>query len=130
MENQSQQQGILTADDYLEEQRELELKAASVLPGRIDQCSRPLGKIRQAIYACLTCKASVGQEMGCCYACSVSCHTKHDLVEVGVRRAFLCDCGAGRMSTCQVQPVIEKDWKAENVENNAYNQNFSGKFCL
>ena len=42
---------------------------------------------------------------GLCVGCSIQCHEGHDLIELGSRIAFKCDCGNGRLpSACQLNP--------------------------
>jgi hypothetical protein len=38
---------------------------------------------------------------GFCVGCAVVCHDGHDLIDLGQRLSFRCDCGNGRMpSAC------------------------------
>jgi E3 ubiquitin-protein ligase UBR7 len=131
-----------TATDFINEQLALEASAREVLPYKFDKCTNILGPLRQNVFACLTCSpppASAAQvyiPAGVCYACSISCHGEHHLVELFSRRNFVCDCGTTRMTntspcTLRSDPVSGRrgvhSQKAH--EGNHYNQNFQNKFC-
>lgn len=73
-----------------------------------------------------------------CYACSIACHASCDLIEIGARRAFRCDCGTSRFQglcgsiklgvrTCQLCPVKEKNIFNKYDGNGGHN--FDGNFC-
>ena len=133
-----------TAQDYIASQLSLEADAREALPYQFDTCTKPLGPLRQSVYACLTCNpppASKYQQFtpaGVCYSCSISCHGEHNLVELFTKRDFVCDCGTTRMSNsgtpCSLRLNVETSRKGgvvgeEAREGNKYNQNFEGKFC-
>lgn len=86
---------------------------------------------RQAIYACLTCcsdaRTDPSKRAGVCLACSLSCHENHEMVELYTKRNFRCDCGNPKFDSnpCQFTPE-----KSELNEDNRYNQNFSGVYCI
>ena len=110
-----------TLRELLASQDELVREAALALPHSFSQCTYNLGYIRQAIYLCLTCNTP----RGICYPCSVACHTDHEQVELFPKRHFRCDCPTGALShPCGLHQQPE----AVNAEN-AYGQNFEGKFC-
>jgi hypothetical protein len=47
----------------------------------------------QPIFSCRTCAANNGgAPVGVCEPCMLSCHTEHEVVEVGDRHGFRCDC--------------------------------------
>jgi E3 ubiquitin-protein ligase UBR7 len=155
-----------TLEEYISRQENLIQEAAEALPHSFDHCTYPLGYIRfvlpltktkkpalmrhrtrQSVYLCLTC----GENRGMCGACSVSCHTDHEQVELYAfppclymptlitgathtyrfpKRYFRCDCPVpSTASKCMLHSqgsvIIEK-----NLENK-YNQNFrdGGRFC-
>lgn len=133
-----------TAQEYIQSQLSLEADAREALPYQFDTCTRPLGPLRQSVYACLTCTpppASKHQQFtpaGVCYSCSISCHGEHNLVELFAKRDFVCDCGTTRFETsgtpCSLRPNPatnrKGDVKGEEArQGNKYNQNFQGKFC-
>lgn len=71
-----------------------------------------------------------------CYACSISCHGDHTLVELFSRRNFTCDCGTTRLpstSSCSLRPDPITNKKGvssqEPGKENTYNQNFQNRFC-
>ena len=110
-----------TLRELLASQDELVREAALALPHSFSQCTYNLGYIRQAIYLCLTCNTP----RGICYPCSVACHTDHEQVELFPKRHFRCDCPTGALShPCGLHQQPE----GVNAEN-AYGQNFEGKFC-
>lgn len=133
-----------TAQEYIASQLSLEADAREALPYQFDTCTKPLGPLRQSIYACLTCTpppASPHQQFtpaGVCYSCSISCHGEHNLVEIFSKRDFVCDCGTTRMqnagTSCGLRLNAETGRKGgvsgeEARAGNKYNQNFEGKFC-
>ncbi|CAG8644725.1 30018_t:CDS:10 [Gigaspora margarita] len=116
----------VTVGEYLEQQKSLEEEAGEVLPWNFDRCTYSKGHLRQAVYACKTCKPSTGScPGGVCYSCSIACHADHDLIELFNKRNFQCDCGTARFggSACQLEP---KPQDALN-EKNLYNHNFEGR---
>ncbi|KAK4545065.1 hypothetical protein LTR36_003616 [Oleoguttula mirabilis] len=133
-----------TAQDYIATQLRLEADAREALPYQFDACTKPLGPLRQSVFACLTCTpppASPYQQFtpaGVCYSCSISCHGEHNLVELFTKRDFVCDCGTARTSNsgtpCSLRLNAETGRKGgvtgeEARQGNKYNQNFEGKFC-
>ncbi|GIZ49082.1 hypothetical protein CKM354_001212200 [Cercospora kikuchii] len=133
-----------TAQQYIASQLALEEDAREALPYQFDTCTKPLGPLRQSIYACLTCTpppASPHQQFtpaGMCYSCSISCHGEHNLVELFTKRDFVCDCGTTRYETsgtpCTLRTNAETGQKGgvtgeKAREGNKYDQNFEGKFC-
>ena len=132
-----------TAQDYIASQLSLEADAREALPYQFDTCTKPLGPLRQSIYACLTCTpppASPHQQFtpaGVCYSCSISCHGEHNLVELFAKRDFVCDCGSTRIANSGTPCALRVDEAtgAKGVKGeaarvgNKYNQNFAGKFC-
>lgn len=109
----------------------------------IENCTKPLGPLRQAVFACLTCKPPPAnandpyEAAGVCYACSVQCHGEHTLVEIFNKRNFTCDCGTKRFpetSPCNLRINAETNVKGgvhseEPASSNSYNQNFRNRFC-
>jgi E3 ubiquitin-protein ligase UBR7 len=133
-----------TAQEYIASQLALEADAREALPYQFDSCTKPLGALRQSVFACLTCTpppASPHQQFtpaGVCYSCSISCHGEHHLVELFSKRDFVCDCGTTRMSdsgtpcTLRVNTATGRKGGVTGEEaraGNKYNQNFRGKFC-
>ncbi|KAF3071560.1 Protein mlo2 [Trichoderma lentiforme] len=132
-----------TAADFLRDQQILEADAREALPYSIETCTKILGPLRQNVFACLTCNpapAKAGDSWtpaGMCYACSVSCHGEHTLVEIFQKRNFTCDCGTTRIpstSPCTLRINSETNTKGnvhseEPDANNKYNHNFKNRFC-
>ena len=133
-----------TAADYISSQLQLEADAREALPYQFDTCTKPLGPLKQSVFACLTCTpppASKYQQhtpAGVCYSCSISCHGEHNLVELFSKRDFVCDCGTTRLANsatpCNLRLNSETGIKGgvvgeEARVGNKYNQNYEGKFC-
>ncbi|WPH00578.1 zf-UBR-domain-containing protein [Acrodontium crateriforme] len=133
-----------TAHEYIASQLRLEAEAREALPYQFDTCTKPLGPLRQSVFACLTCTpppASAHQQFtpaGVCYSCSISCHGEHNLVELFTKRNFACDCGTTRFNNsntpCMLRPNPRTGLKGdvtgdEAREGNKYDQNYQGKFC-
>ncbi|KAF9157575.1 putative E3 ubiquitin-protein ligase ubr7 [Actinomortierella ambigua] len=113
--NSNNASDTITVVDYLAEQE------------RLEKCTYSLGNIRQTLYSCLTCNPNPGEEAGFCYACSISCHGDHQLVELFTKRSFRCDCGTDKFknTACKLDP------KPKGTLNplNTYNHNYLGRFC-
>ncbi|KAK3996699.1 protein mlo2 [Cladorrhinum sp. PSN332] len=132
-----------TAADFIRDQMQLEADAREALPYSIENCTKPLGSLRQAVFACLTClpppenPSGPYNPAGVCYSCSVQCHGDHTLVEIFNKRNFTCDCGTTRFpatSPCNLRINPETNTKGgvhseEPDANNKYNQNFQNRFC-
>ncbi|KAJ9356810.1 hypothetical protein DTO027B9_3294 [Paecilomyces variotii] len=130
-----------TAKDFLENQLKLEADAREVLPYSFDNCTQPLGALRQSIFSCLTCNPPKNLDdpytpAGVCYSCSISCHGEHTLVELFNKRNFVCDCGTTRLPstspcTLRVDPATGSKGvhSQEPAAGNKYNHNFQNRFC-
>ena len=131
-----------TASEFIDQQLALEADAREVLPYKFDKCTNIIGPLRQNIFACLTCSpppasaAQIYRPAGVCYACSISCHGEHTLVELFSRRDFVCDCGTSRLpstSPCTLRsdPVSGNRGvhSQQQRKDNHYNQNFQNHFC-
>ena len=68
--------------------------------------------------------------MGLCEPCFLNCHAEHDIVEVGARNFFRCDCPTSKCSSaCQCQPAGMPAQGLAKAASNIYGQNFEGLFC-
>ena len=117
----------------------LESEAREALPYSFDSCTRPLGTIRQSVYACKTCvplsptsppafgETKAHGAAALCYSCSISCHGGHELVEIFDKRGLRCDCGTGRLPGVRCEIRKTQDEKVEDKA--AFGQNFWGRFC-
>lgn len=126
------EQSIVTLGEVLQNEQEMIDDVNAVL-GAIDdkKCTYSEGYMkRQALYSCLTCipeaKSDVTKAAGVCLGCCFHCHEGHELVELYTKRNFRCDCGNTKFSnkSCKLETA-----KTDVNEFNAYNQNFSGKYC-
>ncbi|CAH2077197.1 unnamed protein product, partial [Iphiclides podalirius] len=124
---------VVTMMDVLQEQQDFEEDANAVLGASDDKnCTYSKGYIkRQAIYACMTCcsdaKEDATKRAGVCLACSLSCHENHELVELYTKRNFRCDCGNPKFNS---HPCQFNTNKSDMNEDNKYNQNYSGLYCI
>ncbi|KAK3326449.1 putative zinc finger in N-recognin-domain-containing protein [Apodospora peruviana] len=132
-----------TAAEFIRDQEQLEADAREALPYSIENCTKPLGPLRQSVFACLTCNPPPANgsdpydAAGVCYSCSVQCHGEHTLVEIFTKRNFTCDCGTNRFpatSPCalRINPATNTKGGVHSEEpnvNNKYNQNFRNRFC-
>ncbi|OAA61879.1 metaphase-anaphase transition protein [Niveomyces insectorum RCEF 264] len=139
-----QSEGSHTALDIIREQMQLEADAREALPYSIEHCTKPLGRLRQSVFACLTCNpppadpaAPYPNSAGVCYACSVQCHGDHTLVELFTKRQFTCDCGTTRFpiaSPCKLRINAATNTRGDVHSEapdpgNFYNHNFRNRFC-
>ncbi|KAK2814470.1 hypothetical protein FQN49_008177 [Arthroderma sp. PD_2] len=135
-------QNSQTASDFINEQLRLEADAREALPYSFDNCTRPLGALRQSLFSCLTCNPPPDDSTapynpaGVCYSCSISCHGEHELVELFTKRDFVCDCGTTKLpsaSPCVLRADPSTGEKGvhseEPSQSNRYNQNFRNRFC-
>jgi E3 ubiquitin-protein ligase UBR7 len=148
-----------TDDSFIKEQLSLEAEAREALPyvstqhityahlsnsvQQFDTCTRDLGPLRQGLYSCLDCNPPPADSSepyipaAVCYACSISCHGEHSLVELFNKRNFVCDCGTTRLpesTPCTLRVNSTTGQKGDVVGEepavgNKYNQNFRNKFC-
>lgn len=89
---------MVTLVDVLKHNEHMTKTADAVLGDASDTyCSYPMGYMRQAVYACMTCTPDALEKpetrAGVCLACTYNCHQDHELVELYTKRAFRCDCG-------------------------------------
>ena len=117
---------------------QLEADAREALPYSIEHCTKPLGPLRQSVFACVTCNPpGSSTTAGICYACSVQCHGEHTLVELFNKRNFSCDCGTTRFpdaAPCTLRINAKTNAKGgvtgETPDGgNQYNHNFRNRFC-
>ncbi|KAK0720835.1 putative zinc finger in N-recognin-domain-containing protein [Lasiosphaeris hirsuta] len=132
-----------TAAEFIRDQMQLEADAREALPYSIENCTKPLGPLRQSVFACLTCnpppanRSDPYNAAGVCYACSVQCHGEHTLVEIFNKRNFTCDCGTTRFpasSPCALRLNPTTNTKGgvhseKAASTNEYNQNYRNRFC-
>ena len=83
-----------------------------------NHCTYVRGYIEQSVFICKTCKTHLGFCGGCC----LHCHAGHEVVELGPKKNFRCDCGLGP-TACVLNPE-------KYPNSNSYNHNFLGRFCL
>ncbi|KAI5820498.1 hypothetical protein BZA77DRAFT_300931 [Pyronema omphalodes] len=149
----------VTAMDFISYQLALESEARETLPYSFSSCTRPLGLLRQPIYACRTCtplepttppgfcETKTHGAAALCYACSIACHGDHELVEIFEKRGTMCECGTNKLpgSRCEVRKTAgegeksgevtadeatkQQGEKKQDMEGYRYNQNFWGRFC-
>ena len=91
--------------------------------------------ITQSVFACKTCAQASGAPVGVCEPCVLRCHGDHDVVELGEKRQFQCDCPTSRSSVpccAQAPPPLGEVAPPQPLgacSGNAYGHNFAGRFC-
>ncbi|ODV84692.1 hypothetical protein CANARDRAFT_176535 [[Candida] arabinofermentans NRRL YB-2248] len=111
-----------------------------------------MGACRQQVFACMTCYEANKKLSGVCYACSIQCHTRHNIVELFTKRDFTCDCGTTKMKSngcCTLRSTLpsqdppnklidlkkKKNMASEDQildipsSSNVYNDNYRNLFC-
>jgi hypothetical protein len=95
----------------------------------------------QRIWSCTTCADSNnGIAIGVCEPCALRCHADHELVDVGDRRQFRCDCPTEDCPIpCSANPSVSSapgvEIQTANLKHssnrplNKYGHNFQDKFC-
>lgn len=118
---------IVTAGDLLAE--ELARDVAAALAGAAS-CTYATAPKSQPVFSCRTCASERGgAAVGICGACAFHCHLAHELIEVGDRRQFTCDCPTLRSSVaCLCLPGDAGEQPLPTADN-AYGHNFEGRFC-
>ena len=105
------------------------------------------------VFACLTCAAEARRgPVGVCEACALACHVTHEVVDVGLRHDWLCDCrtpgrcavacvavaageaaageaAAGEAAAEAEPPAAAASSSAPAPRPNVYGHNFEGRFC-
>ncbi|XP_026382684.1 putative E3 ubiquitin-protein ligase UBR7 isoform X1 [Papaver somniferum] len=79
---------------------------------------------RQAIFSCRTCTPD--GNAGVCTGYSLSCHDRHEIVELWTKRNFRCDCGNSKFGEFYCKLMADRE--PVNSEN-SYNQNYKGAYC-
>lgn len=132
---------MASLSEYIAEQDALEQQARQCMPYDPDECTYATGSLRQELYACQTCYRETGKPNAICYACSIKCHTSHDLVELFTKRGRTCDCGTSRIvgpcivrypnwSNLLLDSKMKKEFEPDIPDsNNKYGHNFKGLFC-
>lgn len=125
--------------EYIQSQQLLENEARDIMPYDHSKCTYDKGPLRQQLYACLTCYKNSGNLNGICYACSINCHTSHELVELFTKRGQTCDCGTSLFEKvnkpCFLRYPLMSSLNTNQFtydipdSNNIYNHNFKGNFC-
>lgn len=131
---QPREAGLLTLQEYLDQQEALEKQAALQLPHKIDKCSYGIPEARQyqLVYGCLQCFESAeclknSRGFGYCYACSVECHGDHwGVFEIGPRRDFDCECASTNYCRLLSQEMSLATIEFQSVRSA---HNFEGLFC-
>eukprot|EP00818_Percolomonas_sp_WS_P009330 CAMPEP_0117451718 /NCGR_PEP_ID=MMETSP0759-20121206/9164_1 /TAXON_ID=63605 /ORGANISM="Percolomonas cosmopolitus, Strain WS" /LENGTH=599 /DNA_ID=CAMNT_0005244351 /DNA_START=361 /DNA_END=2160 /DNA_ORIENTATION=- len=91
------------------------------------RCTYDEGYTTQQVYTCLQC-SSVDNPSGMCRNCAEICHESHNVIPIGMKSNFRCDCGNSRFGLnhpCQIQPQ-----KESINENNIYNHNYQNRWCF
>lgn len=83
------------------------------------------GYCDQAIYICRDCIRE-SEPFGICAQCAKMCHQEHDVIPIGIRRKFRCDCGndkARRPCSAMIKT------KTAINPHNKYGHNFLNRWC-
>ena len=127
-----------TAAEWVAREEALDVEAASRASQKctysratVAEAIAGVSGVHGAVFSCRTCAAAGGgAPVGVCEACMLHCHDEHEIVEVGERGFFRCDCPTIRSSVeCKTQPPgIPTSSLPPNVDN-TYGHNFEGRFC-
>ena len=124
------------------------------------RCSFDDGYTTQRVFSCITCTTRLGRSFGVCEPCLEVCHIEcadkreHgvDMIDIGTKRDFRCDCGTTRAGgnecvlktptlfrgslSCTTRDRVGDERRrvaalrtTERNERNVYGQNFQGLFC-
>lgn len=82
------------------------------------------------MYSCATCSDSPEKQAAICLACALECHDNHEVYELYTKRNYRCDCGNSKFRPDFECKLMDKQKKALFNENNKYNHNFVGRYCI
>lgn len=127
---------IVTLQEWLKRQSELYSAALSAYPYSTEACLG--GPSFQRAYSCLTCRKNNDTDddrslndpssFVMCYACHIECHgSHHEVIEVGPRRDFVCQCGPSCVLCKSSKLSIDAVKKNLPLSNSILN--FDGIFC-
>ncbi|KAL4087668.1 hypothetical protein PRIC1_013556 [Phytophthora ramorum] len=127
-----EEEEVVTLSEVLKHNEQMTETADAVLGDASDtHCSYPMGSLRQAVYACITCTPDALEKpearAGVCLACTYNCHQDHELMELYTKRGFRCDCGNAKFPT--TNPCKLEADKAPTNPRNTYSQNYGGLYC-
>lgn len=90
-------------------------------------CTKEEGYIQQNVFVCKTCLDNNHSIGGLCETCSKMCHIGHEIVNIGLKKNFKCDCGTSRFKN---YPCKFSDQTIfEDNDKNIYNHNFKQEYC-
>lgn len=91
----------------------------------LTECSYDRGYITQSVFVCKSCQQNPNDHAGFCESCAENCHCGHEILEIGVKRNFRCDCGNSLFKMpCRLCPKSGK-----RNGGNRYSHNWDGRFC-
>ncbi|TDH67882.1 hypothetical protein CCR75_003454 [Bremia lactucae] len=127
-----EEEEVVTLSDVIQHNDQMTEAANAVLGDASDtHCSYPMGYMRQAVFACMTCTPDARENpqtrAGVCLACTYHCHQDHELVELYTKRAFRCDCG--NETFLPNHPCHLEANKTSRNARNTYSQNYGGLYC-
>lgn len=80
-------------DDLLQYEKEYLLISKLKKDKQANTCTYNKGYIEQELSFCLTCFEEKKIPLGICVGCANNCHYDHDVINLGFKREFKCDCG-------------------------------------
>lgn len=80
-------------DDFVETEKEYIILSKLKNDKQANTCTYKRGYIEQELIFCSTCYDEKKQASALCVGCAFTCHDTHELINLGFRRKFKCDCG-------------------------------------
>ncbi|OHT15839.1 hypothetical protein TRFO_42250 [Tritrichomonas foetus] len=124
-------EGIDDDFDFLEEEDEQKaewLSQSQDIKIESGECTyERYGYCEQQVFSCYTCSRNEERPIGVCEQCALICHDGHDIIPIGSRRRFRCDCGNNR---CPAPCRTMFDPKVSENTRNVYNHNFRNRWCI
>ena len=94
MDNSNSEENTISLNEYLNNiNKEILYITKFKKSEEIKNCTYNGSYITQEIYVCVTCFNENIKLAGLCHGCAFKCHSDHDVVNLGFKRNFLCDCG-------------------------------------
>ena len=86
-------QEIYNFNELLENEKEYIVLSKLKKDPEANTCTYKKGYIQQEVIFCQTCYIEKKLSSGICIGCAYTCHAEHEVLNLGFKRNFKCDCG-------------------------------------
>jgi hypothetical protein len=88
-----EKQDIYNFNELLEYEKEYIILSKLKKDIQANTCTYKKGYIEQELVFCVTCYNEKKIASGICIGCSYTCHAEHEVLNLGFKKNFKCDCG-------------------------------------